>query len=211
MERKILSKTIIQLNKIYKKIADRYILKNINLDIHDSGITVITGHNGAGKSTLLKILAGLSQPTSGTISYQDKHLIDSSGYIFQKPIFLNRSVKDNLLHALSCIGDKYVTSEDLISKYLTHYNLIHITNLSAMKLSSGEQQMISFIRSILLNPKILFLDEPTSNLDNSYTDIINQEILKLSKNIKIIIISQSSEQIKKFTGNPVIMENGEII
>ena len=80
-----------------------------------------------------------------------------------------------------------------------------------MKLSSGEQQLISFIRSILLNPKILFLDEPTSNLDDNYTKIINHEILKLSKNIKVIIVSQSSVQIKKFTDTPIIMEGGKII
>jgi ABC-type multidrug transport system ATPase subunit len=211
MERKILSKTIIQLNRICKKIVDRYVLENINLDIHDKDITVITGHNGAGKSTLLKILAGLSEATSGTMTYPDKEIIKKSSFIFQKPIFLNRSVKDNLLHALSCIGEKYISSENIIKKYLADYNLTHITELSAMKLSSGEQQLISFIRSILLNPKILFLDEPTSNLDDNYTKIINHEILKLSKNIKVIIVSQSSVQIKKFTDTPIIMEGGKII
>jgi len=211
MERKILSKTIIQLNRICKKLDNRLVLENINLDIHDKDITVITGHNGAGKSTLLKILAGLSEATSGAIKYQDKELIKSSSFIFQKPIFLNRSVKDNLLHALSCIGKKNTKSENLIKNYLANYNLTHITELSAMKLSSGEQQLISFVRSILLNPKILFLDEPTSNLDNNYTEIINHEILKLSKDIKVIIVSQSSVQIKKFTEMPIIMEGGKII
>jgi len=211
MEREILSKAIIQLNKICKKIADRYVLKNINLDIYNEDITVITGHNGAGKSTLLKLLARLSRATSGTITYQDENLIKKSGFIFQKPIFLNRSVRGNLLHALSCAGKKHTIAEDLITKNLTHYNLMHIADLSAMKLSSGEQQLISFIRSILLNPKILFLDEPTSNLDKNYTNIINQEILKLSKNIKIIIVSQSIDQIKKFTDNPIAMEEGKII
>ena len=105
MEREILSKAIIQLNKICKKIADRYVLKNINLDIYNEDITVITGHNGAGKSTLLKLLARLSRATSGTITYQDENLIKKSGFIFQKPIFLNRSVRGNLLHALSCAGN----------------------------------------------------------------------------------------------------------
>ena len=211
MEKKTLSKIIIQLNDIGKKIADRHVLKNINLDIYDKDITVITGHNGAGKSTLLKILARLSKETSGILKYYDEDLIKSSGFIFQKPIFLNRSVKNNLLHALSCIGKSYALSENIITKHLAHYNLTHIVDVPAIKLSSGEQQLLSFIRSMLLNPKMLFLDEPTSNLDNNYSSIINEEILKLSNTIKIIIVSQSVDQIKKFTNNPVIMEGGKII
>ena len=145
------------------------------------------------------------------MKYYDEDLIKSSGFIFQKPIFLNRSVKNNLLHALSCIGKNYALSENIITKHLKHYNLTHIADVPAIKLSSGEQQLLSFIRSILLNPKILFLDEPTSNLDNNYSCIINEEILKLSDTIKIIIVSQSIDQIKKFTNNPVIMEGGKII
>ena len=211
MEKKTLSKITIQLNDIGKKIADRHVLKNINLDIYDKDITVITGHNGAGKSTLLKILARLSKETSGILKYYDEDLIKSSGFIFQKPIFLNRSVKNNLLHALSCIGKSYALSENIITKHLAHYNLTHIVDVPAIKLSSGEQQLLSFIRSMLLNPKMLFLDEPTSNLDNNYSSIINEEILKLSNTIKIIIVSQSVDQIKKFTNNPVIMEGGKII
>lgn len=211
MEKKTLSKIIIQLNDICKKIADRHVLKNINLDIYDKDITVITGHNGAGKSTLLKILAGLSKETSGILKYHNEGLTKSSGFIFQKPIFLNRSVKDNLLHALSCIGKSYTYSEKIISKYLAYYNLTYLADIPAIKLSSGEQQLLSFIRSISLNPEILFLDEPTSNLDINYSSIINEEILKLSNTIKIIIVSQSIDQIKKFTNSPVIMEGGKII
>ncbi len=211
MEKRILSKTIIGLNNICKKISNRYILKNINLDINEKDIMVITGHNGAGKSTLLKILAQLTDASSGTVTYENNNIIKSLGFIFQKPIFLNRSVKNNLVYALSCKAKKQNDSDELILKHLINYNLMHIADVPAEKISSGEQQMISFIRSILLEPKILLLDEPTSNLDNYYTTIINEEILKLSKVMKIIIVSQSYDQIKKFTDEPIIMEDGKII
>ena len=90
---------IINTQRIKMIKSSRIILNDIALQI-TKGLTIITGSNGAGKSTLLKILGNLSRPTSGKVFYSDNIYINYSSFMFQEPIFLNRSVNDNLQHAL---------------------------------------------------------------------------------------------------------------
>ena len=88
---------LINLNNIVYQVDKKYILKDVNCHINKNGILSILGPNGAGKTTLLKIMAGLIKPTSGSIKFNYKLPI---GFVFQKPVLLNRSVEYNLIHAL---------------------------------------------------------------------------------------------------------------
>ncbi len=201
---------IISVNGVSITINKKDILNNINLEIYDEGISVITGHNGAGKSTLLKIMAKILYPTEGNVSYNRDITHLASSFIFQKPIFLNRTVKDNLLYALKNSKEKS-NNESLIMEQLAKFDLSHLYNCPAKKLSSGEQQLIAFIRSIIIKPLILFLDEPTSSLDKKNKTLVNHMLLNLSESIKIIVTSQSMEQTKLFTDKPLVMQNGMLI
>ena len=201
---------IISVNGVSITINKKDILNNINLEIYDEGISVITGHNGAGKSTLLKIMAKILYPTEGNVSYNRDITHLASSFIFQKPIFLNRTVKDNLLYALKNSKEKS-NNESLIMEQLAKFDLSHLYNCPAKKLSSGEQQLIAFIRSIIIKPLILFLDEPTSSLDKKNKTLVNHMLLNLSESIKIIVTSQSMEQTKLFTDKPLVMQNGMLV
>lgn len=201
---------IISVNGVSITINKKDILNNINLEIYDEGISVVTGHNGAGKSTLLKIMAKILYPTEGNVSYNRDITHLASSFIFQKPIFLNRTVKDNLLYALKNSKEKS-NNESLIMEQLAKFDLSHLYNCPAKKLSSGEQQLIAFIRSIIIKPLILFLDEPTSSLDKKNKTLVNHMLLNLSESIKIIVTSQSMEQTKLFTDKPLVMQNGMLI
>ena len=210
MEKKILSKTIIGLNNICKKISNRYILKNINLDINEKDIMVITGHNGAGKSTLLKILAQLTDASSGTVTYENNNIIKSLGFIFQKPIFLDRTVYDNLLYVLQVKNQKENASE-VIYNNAKEYKITHLLHRSTRDLSGGEQQIISFIRALIVSPKIIFLDEALSNLDKLYIDKIESIINQISNNgIKIIMISHDDNQISRLADEVFNIKDGVI-
>lgn len=201
---------VISLNNISMRIQERFILNNISLDIQDKNITVITGHNGAGKTTLLKVMAKLLKPSNGDIHYNDTSIFAKSSFMFQKSIFLNRSVEANLAYALSCSNENNVDYKSKVLKYLHHYKLEYLYGSPAKNLSSGEQQLISFIRAIITKPRILFLDEPTSSLDSNYRNIIHEKIIQMSEYVKIIIISQSKEQIKLFTTQPIVIEKGRV-
>ena len=207
MVSKRLAKMII-LRDIYYKRNTKNILSDINLKIDNTDITIITGHNGAGKSTLLKIISGIIKPTRGTIDTKI-NILSNSSFVFQNPIFFRRSVKENISYVLYAKNKPY--SENLINEYLEHFRLSHLSDVLAQNLSLGEQQLISFIRAIITDPKLIFLDEPTSNLDRNYKEIINNEISDISKKTKVFMITQNDSETKMHTLNPIVIENGKCL
>ena len=199
---------MIILRDIYYKRNTKNILYDINLKIDNTDITIITGHNGAGKSTLLKIISGIIKPTRGTIDTKI-NILPNSSFVFQNPIFFRRSVKENISYVLYAKNKPY--SENLINEYLEHFRLSHLSDVLAQNLSLGEQQLISFIRAIITNPELIFLDEPTSNLDRNYKEIINNEISDISKKTKVFMITQNDSETKMHTLNPIVIENGKCL
>ena len=199
---------MIILRDIYYKRNTKNILYDINLKIDNMDITIITGHNGAGKSTLLKIISGIIKPTRGTIDTKI-NILSNSSFVFQNPIFFRRSVKENISYVLYAKNKPY--SENLINEYLEHFRLSHLSDVLAQNLSLGEQQLISFIRAIITNPELIFLDEPTSNLDRNYKEIINNEISDISKKTKVFMITQNDSETKMHTLNPIVIENGKCL
>lgn len=199
---------MIILRDIYYKRNTKNILYDINLKIDNMDITIITGHNGAGKSTLLKIISGIIKPTRGTIDTKI-NILPNSSFVFQNPIFFRRSVKENISYVLYAKNKPY--SENLINEYLEHFRLSHLSDVLAQNLSLGEQQLISFIRAIITNPELIFLDEPTSNLDRNYKEIINNEISDISKKTKVFMITQNDSETKMHTLNPIVIENGKCL
>ena len=103
-----------------------------------------------------------------------------------------------------------VTEQNIYNK-LKSLELEYLWDMPAKKISGGEQQIIAFIRSTINKPDIIFLDEPISNLDLKYKDIIISEISKLSENTKIVITSQTNEINGKLLGEVFMLNNGKIL
>jgi|TARA_B100001996_G_scaffold19520_2_gene15884 ABC-type multidrug transport system ATPase subunit len=186
-------KNFIFAEKIQLTISSKRILDTITLKI-PNGLTVITGENGAGKSTLLKILGKILQPSKGNIIYNNQKLKEYSSFMFQEPIFLNRTINDNLQHALRCFNGNFKTSyQSMIVSYLKQFNISHLLNMYPDTLSVGEKKIISYIRSIIVSPKIIFLDEPCAHLDMNNQKTISNHINKLSNSIPIVIVAHKNE------------------
>ena len=203
---------IISLNRVFYAIKDRKIINDITLNLYDKDITVIMGHNGAGKSTLLKLMANILKPSSGIIlngKMNNKRL--QSSFVFQKPVLLNRSVMDNILHPLDYNSADKNQKIKYIESNLSKYNILYLLNSNAKKISAGEQQLVSIIRALITEPKVLFLDEPTANLDQEFQLIIEDLIMDLSSSMKIILVTHSMRQSQKFTSKPHLMNNGALI
>ena len=193
--------SLIKISNITHIINNKKIVDIKDLSITKEGISFIIGSNGSGKTTLLKILSRIIFPTYGTVEYFDDY---ESAYVFQDPVFLNRSVIQNLEYVLEIKMQKSLTSINAhIINILDKYKLLHTKNVNANHLSGGEKQMISIIRAILTRPKILFLDEPTSNLDSAYKDMIQKIITNYSINNKVVWITQGS-QYKQVTESQII-------
>ena len=199
----------IQFNNVSYIVKNKTIISNISFNISEEGISVLIGQNGSGKTTLLRLMAGLIKPSQGKIIYNNKTRI---GFVFQQNIFLNRSVNDNLYHAMSCSlnGKNKKNYENIIRTMLDEFNMLHLLKMNAKKLSGGEQQFISLIRSIIINPNVLFLDEPTSNLDIKYKDLAEKLILDYSKTVKVIMVTQNTRQANRLANQVLSIKDGTL-
>ena len=194
-------------------LDERKILSNLNLSINSDDVTVIMGPNGAGKSIFLKILNGILTPTSGCITWNNKKqfsdTINTQAFVFQKPILLRRSVIANLDYMDSVLGNKKKISKD---RFLEIVQLQKQKNQPARMLSLGEQQRLSLIRSLMLRPNLLLLDEPTANLDPASTKIIEDIVLNLKMmGIKIIFVTHNILQAKRIADEIIFLNEGKMV
>ena len=194
-------------------LDERKILSSLNLSINSDDVTVIMGPNGAGKSIFLKILNGILTPTSGCITWNNKKqfsdTLNTQAFVFQKPILLRRSVIANLDYMDSVLGYKKKISKD---RLLEIVQLKKQKNQPARMLSLGEQQRLSLIRSLMLRPNLLLLDEPTANLDPASTKIIEDIILNLKMmGIKIIFVTHNILQAKRIADEIIFLNEGKMV
>ena len=194
-------------------LDERKILSSLNLSINSDDVTVIMGPNGAGKSIFLKILNGILTPTSGCITWNNKKqfsdTLNTQAFVFQKPILLRRSVIANLDYMGSVFGYKKKISKD---RLLEIVQLQKQKNQPARMLSLGEQQRLSLIRSLMLRPNLLLLDEPTANLDPASTKIIEDIVLNLKMmGIKIIFVTHNILQAKRIADDIIFLNEGKMV
>ncbi len=200
------------INNLNYEINDNFILKNINMRTSEKGVTIIAGNNGSGKSTLLKILHGLINIPQNTIKWGNYKISDvkrNQSMVFQNPLLLNRTTYENLIYVNNQknIKDKY-NIEEIIEKL----NLKNIINLNAKYLSGGERQKVAIAMAIIGNPKIIFLDEPTSQLDPVYKNEIEFIINSLANHdTKIFMTSHDISQIRRIGKEIIFLNDGEIL
>lgn len=163
------------------------IFSNLSFEIKKNVTTLITGSNGAGKTTLLKILFGLQKPSEGKILYNYESDMRKC-FIFQTPVFLDRSVCDNLENTLYCANISKKRWKYIINEKLEEFNLLSLKNKKTKSISGGELQMISFIRALIMNPDIIFYDEPFNNLDNNFHHIVVSSLRSLAEKGKQLIL-----------------------
>ena len=141
----MINNAIVYTEEILFQRSSRTILSDISLQIPE-GLTIFTGDNGAGKSTLLKILGNIYTPSSGTLYYCNNKYKRYSSFMFQEPIFLNRTVNDNIKHALKCHKASKMNYQYLIKEYLDKFSIGHLIDSYPRNLSTGEKRIISFMK-----------------------------------------------------------------
>ncbi len=205
-------KNIYSINNLSYRLDSNEIITNISCDIKRGCISVIKGPNGAGKTTLLKLVFGLIQPSSGKIIRNfDQNNIEIA-YIFQNPIFLNRTVRENLRHALYCKDICKSKWNSIIEKKVNEFILNDFLDIDIRLLSGGELQLVSLLRSSLVTPNILFYDEPTNNLDTKNVKLISNILNKyLKEGSTIIMVSHDELLLKNLNHQELIMEKGRIL
>lgn len=204
------------MSKIYStqdlsyEINNRKIIKEVTCNIEE-GITIIKGPNGAGKTTFLKLLFGMIHPSTGTIVRNFNTNDVEISFVFQEPIFLNRSVEDNLKHVLYCKSIKKKDWEKIIYKIVAEYSLQHLLKSQIKDLSGGELQLLSLIRSVIIKPDILLYDEPTNNLDNHNIELVTKIIKDIKdQGLSLIMVSHSNILDNVMSYNQLSIKDGSM-
>jgi putative ABC transport system ATP-binding protein len=177
------------------------VLENISLHVKQGEFVAIMGKSGSGKSTLLSILAGLDQPTAGQVNLNGDELTNMSeealalkrqsdiGFVFQSfHLIPTLSVYENIEFPLS-IARKQEPSR--VNELIKAVELDHRKSSFPHQLSGGEKQRTAIARALVAQPKILFADEPTGNLDEKNADQVMQLLLELQKafNTALVIVT----------------------
>ncbi len=185
-------------------------LEQTTLEISKNKTTVILGPNGAGKSILLKICHGLLEPTSGTIKLNET--MSKSAMVFPKPVLLRRTVLQNMTFILELTGVDKSEQDDIAKAALANFSMQSLIDRPARSLSSGEKQRLSLVRALLLKPDILFLDEPTANLDPKATAILEDMIgLTRQNEMTIVMASHDLMQARRIAEEVIYIQDGTVI
>lgn len=163
-------------------------LNNVNFEVNDGEFVSILGPSGCGKSTLLNIMSGLLEPSSGYVLYKGENIkinLDKIGYMFQKDhLFEWNTVWENVILGLKIKKQLNNESKDRVNELLDAYGLIRFKNHYPSELSGGMRQRVALIRTLALNPEILFLDEPFSALDYQSRLLVCDDVYKIIKTEK---------------------------
>ena len=203
---------------IEKAYEGRVILKDCSYAFDRSGTYVLMGPNGSGKSTFLRICALLEQADGGTVTYTENNAALAPDMAMRRRITLvlprigvfNTTVYRNVAYPLRVRGLPHAEIESRVNKTLAFVGLDRKKTQQAHTLSSGETQRLGMARALVLDPEILFLDEPTASIDEENTRIIESIIEDMGKQNRSIVLmtTHDTAQAERMSDRILVMERG---
>ena len=211
---------IIEIKDLRMNYGDKEVLKGINLDIYKGNIIGYIGSNGAGKSTTIKILLGLVNGYSGSVSIFGKDIEDKSnnykeriGYVPEiAKVYDSLTAKEYLTFVGQIYGLSYEKCDEKSQKLMSVLGIGHAYESRLSSFSKGMKQKVVIISSMLHNPDILFLDEPLSGLDANSVLLIKEILYKLKEEGKTIFYSSHiMEVVEKLSDRIILLDQGNIV
>ncbi len=215
---------IVEVKKIEVSFGRNKVLKNLNFEIEQNEVLGIAGVSGSGKTTLLNVLTGIVKPKHGSVEY----IIDGKrydlrknyrilrhyiGYSFQAPCFYNElSVYENLDYFSSLYGISKALKKGIINRILKLVELDSIKNRRSGSLSGGMKRRLDIALALVHSPKIIFLDEPTSDLDPLLRERIWALIKKINQNgTTVVVSSHYLSELENFCNRVALLHNHKIM
>ena len=206
------------LAKIY---GEKEILRDITFSIPDGEIFGLIGPSGSGKSTLLRLLDLIEMPSEGTLSIFGEdalspdarfHLRRRMAMLYQKPIIFNRTVYENIALGMKYRNEGETTIRKRVKEALDDIGLSDYSRRSARTLSGGEAQRVALARAIVTDPEVLFLDEPTANLDPPSAEKIEEIITRLNRETGMTIFVSTHDMLQgqRLAGRMGVMMDGRL-
>ena len=217
----------IELSGVYKSFGDKKVLDGVDLTINQGESLVVIGGSGSGKSVLIKCILGLLKPDKGSIKIdgvevtklsrvERQKIMGKFGMLFQGgALFDSLPVWENITFALlrNHAIDKKAAKELAIEKLKAVGLGADVANLSPSELSGGMQKRVALARAIAANPEIIFFDEPTTGLDPIMADVINQLIVKCSKDLgaTTLTITHDMASVRRIAHRVTMIYQGKLI
>ena len=205
----------LRLQDVVFEVGSRQIIRGISTTLEAGPRTIILGPNGAGKSVLLRICHGLLKPTAGAVAWNAPEVPGGprrQAMVFQRPIMLRRSAFGNVTYALRLAGVPSGQRKERALEALRTVGLEAYADHAARVLSGGEQQRLALARIWALHPEVLFLDEPTANLDPGATHEIERIIAALhGAGTKIVMVTHNLGQAHRLGDEILFMHEGRLV
>ena len=190
----------------------RTIIEPLTLTLEAGASTIILGANGAGKSVLMRLMHGLLAPSTGRVAWSNNGPRWRQAMVFQRPVMLRRSALANVLYALDAAGVFAADRARSAREALAEVGLSHVAERPARVLSGGEQQRLALARAWALHPEVLFLDEPTANLDPGATHEIENVIRAFdASGTKIVMSTHSLGQARRLGDEVIYLHQGRVL
>ena len=215
----------IVLSHIDKFYGDNHVLRDINLTIEDGDFMTLLGPSGCGKTTTLRVVSGLEKPQHGTMTIDDKPVIDAEKAFYEAPskrglnlvfqsyaLWPHMTVFDNVAFGLKIKKMKKAEVEETVMRSLKTMRIEEYRDRYPNELSGGQQQRVAIARAIASSPKLLLLDEPLSNLEARLRIDMRAELKRLHRETGTTIIYVTHDQVEALTMSTKIalFKEGEI-
>lgn len=212
---------LFNIHQLSKRYGSRQVVSGVSMEVASGEIVGLLGANGAGKSTTFRMSLGIVKPDTGSISFNGQDITRTPmhkrarlgiGYLAQEPtIFAHLTVAENILIVLQEYYPKAEHEQRLLS-LMNELSIAHLRDSLAGSLSGGERRRLEITRSLVVEPKLLFFDEPFAGVDpKNRADIrgVTEEIR--SRGISVLITDHHAEAILNMVDRLYVMENGSIL
>jgi len=215
MEREILN-----VENIYKSFGNVKALKGVSFSVKEGEIFFLLGPSGCGKTTLLRIIAGFESPDRGNIFLQGKDITKmppnkrNIGMVFQNyALWPHMNVWENVAYGLKIRKLPESVIEEKVESILKLTDLYHLKDKFPSQLSGGQQQRVALSRSLVIEPDILLLDEPLSNLDAKLRERMREEIKSIQRklNITMLYVTHDQKEAISLADRICILNDGEVL
>jgi len=211
----------LKISNVSRHYDGKDILRDCSYSFEEVGIFGLIGPNGGGKSTFLRICALLESPDGGVVTYISDGRVVSADLALKRRITMvqpkvgvfNASVFRNVAYGLKVRRVPSRLIREKVLAALDHVGLPHKKDQNALTLSSGETQRLGLARALVVEPEILYLDEPTASIDPQNTAVIEEIILNLKREARTLVImaTHDMEQVRRITDRVLKIELGRIV
>ena len=206
----------LEVKNVNKNFGTKHAVDNISFTIDKPGAFGLLGTNGAGKTTTIRMILGIIKKDSGIINWNGEEVKRENvnfGYLpEERGIYPKTKIYDQLMYFAKLKGMNKIDADKSIKYWLKRLQLEEYINMTAEKLSKGNQQKVQFITAVMHNPELIVLDEPFSGLDPINTELLKDIMIELiNKNKYIIMSSHQMSSIEEFCSDLVILDRGKTV